>query len=788
MSSFGFRPVWMLALLAGFACAPAAARSLPEALDSLEAASRTHRSALYSGSAAELQGAGELRGRALHDLDHADSSEFAGLSHDVRRRLWERSLFEKRLDWIHAWSQPGFRQLPPVRSSNYAGSCLTLGLTLLAAAEDSALNGPDLRLELVNQAEKVLSAAADRDFLLRDELLFQLWRIAEIKQDGAAAKIWADSLNAFPGPSLRKQHVRITRLRHFVDAYKFEQALEESRLADLDDPEVQWLRAAAFRETGQYRGAALGFRRLIGMHPSHPRAWPAYQELLGLQTLNDELFLETSERISLFSHMAAKGPWASAARDSLIRFVRTANSPDRERAALLLAEVFYEAKDYADLERFLPELLNVASRHPDALFFGARLFRNTARPHRMTPFYEEIVQSGGAPANRAAWELGREQLSQGWWEKAAATFSLLIDVSPQAPRFEEALFNRGFCKYRLGHLEGAATDFQRLYKATRDASREEQAGYWLARTLRETGKEEAALTLAKSLQWREIPAGYYGVLLRKEFPAGEPPTAVRAVPPVSGDEELWSVPMKEAWTSSQTRHFHRGLALARHGLLDAARWEWGLLWKRSAKLPEVREILTLAAAEVHMYPEGIRWSQSVMLQHSSDDPQREGYRRLMYPAPYFFEVSQATRTYQLDPNLIWSQMRQESLYDPTAVSRAGAMGVMQIMPATLDTILAERGAPPQSPSILFNPRINIELGSGFFREMLDAYDGAVHPALASYNAGQFKCDEWLKLADGDTGVIFLECIGYPETYGYLRRIGWMRWIYKHAYEYPGNAR
>jgi soluble lytic murein transglycosylase len=198
-------------------------------------------------------------------------------------------------------------------------------------------------------------------------------------------------------------------------------------------------------------------------------------------------------------------------------------------------------------------------------------------------------------------------------------------------------------------------------------------------------------------------------------------------------------------------------------------------------VPRLRRALALAAATYNAYPEGITWANQVVAALGATDPRRPGYERLAYPTAYYGDVLDGARDTGLDPVTVWSIMRQESLYDPLAVSRADARGLLQLLPATLRRMIREGSHPEASVDVLFRPDVNILLGTRFFSERLREFGGALGPALASYNAGESKAQEWIELADGDTEAVFLECIGYPETYGYLRRIGWIDWLYRYHY-------
>jgi len=123
--------------------------------------------------------------------------------------------------------------------------------------------------------------------------------------------------------------------------------------------------------------------------------------------------------------------------------------------------------------------------------------------------------------------------------------------------------------------------------------------------------------------------------------------------------------------------------------------------------------------------------------HFSDTPPHSGYRlylkdevKTAFPDgdeyPYRFIILEACRTYQVQEPLLRAVMEVESDCDRTAVSRAGARGLMQLMPDTMKTVGVVNP---------FDPRQNIMGGARHLREMLNAYGNNVHLALAAYNAG-----------------------------------------------------
>ncbi|WP_218043070.1 lytic transglycosylase domain-containing protein [Steroidobacter gossypii] len=145
--------------------------------------------------------------------------------------------------------------------------------------------------------------------------------------------------------------------------------------------------------------------------------------------------------------------------------------------------------------------------------------------------------------------------------------------------------------------------------------------------------------------------------------------------------------------------------------------------------------------------------------------------QLLYPQPYDAEVLSAAKLTGLKPQLIYSVMRQESLYRPDALSSAGARGLLQMLPETARRTARKWNRPRPSPTDLFNPVINVPLGAANLRSLVDRFSGQTLVALAGYNAGPNAAARWLPSESLDPDI-WVENIPYNETRNYVQRILW----------------
>lgn len=143
---------------------------------------------------------------------------------------------------------------------------------------------------------------------------------------------------------------------------------------------------------------------------------------------------------------------------------------------------------------------------------------------------------------------------------------------------------------------------------------------------------------------------------------------------------------------------------------------------------------------------------------------------LYYPPAYQKLVLPNAAKRKIPEDWVWGLMRSESLFMPDVRSGAGAIGLMQIMPATGKEITAKLGKKWSGPWVLSNPKTNIDLGTEYLRMMLDRFDNNYPAATAAYNAGPHRVDRWLPKDVGTPTDLWIDTIPFTETRRYVRRV------------------
>lgn len=249
----------------------------------------------------------------------------------------------------------------------------------------------------------------------------------------------------------------------------------------------------------------------------------------------------------------------------------------------------------------------------------------------------------------------------------------------------------------------------------------------------------------------------------------------------AGDDKALDLPIGPPLAAAGEDVLDKVEALEALGREDLAHLEL-LLSAQFRRTPEV----DLAMAEALAARGHVIDAQPIAQDYVEDHPRPPlAFWRLSYPRPYTATVQAAGEEFDVDPLLIWAVMRQESVFDPEALSYVGARGLMQVMPATQAWIEEQMGE-DLAPGDAFTPRANIRLGAWYLRFLLDYFDGDVQLALAAYNGGAGSVEGWQDdplVSDRDD---LLRWIGFGETREYLERVLLNYRVYQALYAAGGE--
>lgn len=364
---------------------------------------------------------------------------------------------------------------------------------------------------------------------------------------------------------------------------------------------------------------------------------------------------------------------------------------------------------------------------------------------------------------------------QGRFDDAIVRYRQVAKVGEPASQRAEARWRVGWVYYRMARYREAGDEL-RLLADQHDSDFEPQALYWTGRAA-ELSQQPHARDVFVQLCQRYIYT-YYCQLARERIdsPLPEPLASepISATVPVNGGtptngEATRSVSARTE--IEQQSAYRRALELKTLGLDSDAARELAGLTDRYSQDPDVLMALATMLNEVGAYHHALRLARA----RFRDKLERTGGAvdpslwKVAYPTGLLPTIKgQGARG--VDPYLVAAIIREESQYDWRAVSRVGAIGLMQVMPATANSVAQRFGLPAVGRDDLFDQETNIRIGVHYVEQLLEQFSGNVAHTIASYNAGPMAVGSWIALHRGRSQDEFVELIPYQETRQYVKRV------------------
>jgi soluble lytic murein transglycosylase len=277
--------------------------------------------------------------------------------------------------------------------------------------------------------------------------------------------------------------------------------------------------------------------------------------------------------------------------------------------------------------------------------------------------------------------------------------------------------------------------------------------YWLGRALlAEPGNADAGRAALSALA---AERNYYGFLAAERL--GSTPLLNASEPTVA--------PTARADLNA-VQGFVRLRELYAIGDRINARREWRMIKDRLPADVKVAAVLELAA---------MGWMDAAVI--AAGEAGMTDYLSVRFPQPYQKQYKSAAKANSLPVSLLYGLTRQESAFGVSAISSAGALGLMQLMPATAARTARAMGVKVPSRSQLLNADTNIRLGSRHLATVLDRYNGNRILATASYNAGEHRVDRWLRDRPYLAADLWVDMIPFLETRNYVKSVLAFSYVY-----------
>ena len=553
---------------------------------------------------------------------------------------------------------------------------------------------------------------------------------------------------------------------------------QKIKFRDLEPEQAAELRIRAARALERFQSKAKARKAFYQIIKKYPGQQATLQLVRELQR-QDPTFYQKHFWTILEVYFANSA--LRQAERELTAVIKTAADKNKlERARFNLIRIYYARGRFRTaLYGFQNLLKNLRNKkiEPRIRLYIARCYRRAGMRQAAIDAYLDYARRFPRRrlASEAVWKAAWMQEQRGNLAAAERLYGWLVKKWPRSQFAPEAHFRQGFDRFRLGRFDEAAQIFSGIIKKKWSAPHLHRAQFWLAYSLQQQGDTLTAKNLRVQLA-ENLWDDYY---------------TMRSY--------LW---YKEQLDS--TFEFIREFRLSANPLLyygngisnliddfEQAFQVSELLGKKYSQLELLRIKRKLKTREewialAEMYKKFGAYGQAY---RTYDRINRMYYRSLSFVQksfmlkerfPFYYDniVEKYARRYGLEKELIYAIIKQESKFDPDALSHANAYGLMQLMPFTAKDMASLAGVRLKANRFLFEPELNIHLGSLYVKQLSRMFRGDKKYMLAAYNAGPHRVKRWRKIPGSDKLDIFIENIEFSETRLYVKNVLKNYWAYK----------
>ena len=518
---------------------------------------------------------------------------------------------------------------------------------------------------------------------------------------------------------------------------------------------------------GNGEAAIGGYKRLLLIHPLSSEAESARTQLAALG-----VSLTVAEARSVGDAYYHGGRWALAAEQyEMLGRQPGLDEASRQGFAIAHAACMLKLKRLTQAEA---EALPATSDDN-----GARrlyLMMELARSHDDQAAQSQLVEQMKTQFPRSQWlaealdSSGKMYLLKRDYQRSADYFVELAARFPNVKYASADHWRAGWMNYRAGNYDNAARLFDEQIRLFPQASETVAALYWRAR-LNEMIDHRPDLAAPRYRAIiRAYPQFFYALMARERLrmlgnPQAENTSAEAELAPLAARP----VPQLTESFPENSPHLAKARLLANAGLGE-------YIGREISADPDSSTWSALAEAQIYAsYGETFRALRSMKravpaATSASIASIPLAYWRILYPEPWWATIKEESEKKNLDPYFVASLIRQESEFNPGAISHANAYGLMQLLPSVGREMAREEGLGHFEVNQLLDPVVNIKLGTRYLSKLINHFDGVAEYTLAAYNAGAERVADWR--ANGPYHGIdeFVESIPFTETREYVQAI------------------
>ena len=561
--------------------------------------------------------------------------------------------------------------------------------------------------------------------------------------------------------------------------------LEKYRLPFRADIELMLGRAYAANNQGDK--AAIALRNLYLTMPTSNEATQAEAELKKLEAAGMKVSPPTVGERKIRADLLFRGKQYSDAANEYQALLITATEVDRPGIQLAYGVALNRAGRDRDAKRVLDALTNLTADQEAERYYNLATIARSQNDEAAVVKYTDQARTASAQSSSLEQALlltGNMFLVKPDYDRAIDAYRELATRFPTGNQGPYAHWKVAWLSLRMGRNADAKREFEQQISLYPTSAQVPAALYWRGRMAEEDSDTATAQAYYQKVSDR-FRNYYYGELARQRLkqlkPSGEPAqiALLDRVPPISSGAKIT---LDEIPTDNL--RVQKAELLANGALLD-----WAINELQSASAEEKGN--WLAAEIARLYQEAGRpdmalrtLKRAVPTYFAVDLPALpRPYWEGLFPRPYWTDLKKYSSNNALDPYLVASLIRQESEFNPNAVSNKNAVGLMQLLPKVGKGVAKQEKIKHFTPQALFTPDMNLRLGTRYFRAMVDKFGGFEY-ALAAYNAGADRVETWKNYGKYRDPQEFVESIPFTETREYVQAILRNESVYKQLYGTP----
>jgi soluble lytic murein transglycosylase len=499
--------------------------------------------------------------------------------------------------------------------------------------------------------------------------------------------------------------------------------------------------------------------------------------------------LSSNELLTYAAHLTALGDLPDARR--LLRELdrRRLSPSQREEKRLREAEYFYRSGMWSQAAELARPAFRTAAFKRQSILILARCYRHEGRRAESAKLYEYFAKTypNDGKAAEALFVASRLYERVGYRESQRRVQRILRRSYPSSYYGRLATLGGAWDRMDAGDYSAAATLLaQRVQRSRRT---DEAALYYLADTYRATGDVDNRELIMGELRTLD-PYSFYlrpGIPRTHRRPMTDAGGRLMLAGPggleaflfdaLASKDAAWQRIHDAVAAGTPPSATHEACVERGSWFLEAGFRDWGE-GELSAARSTCFESPPAAMELARLYDEyGMPWRSVRLYQHVRDRMHwksrreyRDDFLWLLYPTPFPVQVLENAMRHNLPPHLVYAMIREESRFDIEAVSRVGALGLMQLMPETGRRVARQMELPEWVEEDLLDPEINVTLGVWYAASLAELSDGNYHWMLAAYNAGPRNARRWFDDAEGESLIRTVDGIDYRETRKYVQRI------------------